>query len=100
MISRDDIIDMCGLDEQEVEALCEHEHIPEAAAAAFGAWLLTRPEGAKQIAEMIRDDIRHAWSEGDRAHAKALCAALHHFVDTHQGAFPKPGAKAKATEEA
>lgn len=96
MISRDDILDMCGLDEREVEALCEHEHIPEAAAAAYGAWLLTRPEGAQRIAQMIRDDIRAAWSEGNRAHAQELCAALRHFVATHPCAFAKPGAGAIA----
>ena len=32
MISRDDCIGLCGLDEAEVQALAEHEHVPEIAA--------------------------------------------------------------------
>jgi hypothetical protein len=83
MISREDIIGMSGLDEAEVEALSEHEHLDDVAAAAFGAWLLHERDGARRVAEMIRDDIRDAWHRGDRAHAKELFAALHHFLKTH-----------------
>ena len=99
MISRDDIIDMCGLDEAEVSALSEHEHIPETAAAAFGCWLLSKPDGAKRILEMIRDDIRHAWHEGDRAHARELFAAMHHFMHVHKGELPAGVAPAARAAE-
>ena len=36
MISKEDILGLCDLDEDEVEAIAEHEHIPEVAAAALG----------------------------------------------------------------
>ncbi|MDF2234837.1 hypothetical protein P2H44_19930 [Albimonas sp. CAU 1670] len=75
---------MSGLDEAEVDALSEHEHLPEAAAAAFGHWLLSEPDGARRICEMMRDDIRAAWRKGDRAHARELFAALHHFARIHK----------------
>ena len=35
MISIEDCIAMCGLTEQEVMAIAEHEHVPEIAAAAM-----------------------------------------------------------------
>jgi len=37
MISLEDCIGMCGLDENEVAAISEHEHIPEIAAAALAS---------------------------------------------------------------
>jgi hypothetical protein len=40
MISLEDCISMCGLDENEVAAIAEHEHIPEIAAAALASYLL------------------------------------------------------------
>ena len=90
MISREDIIGMSGLEEAEIDALSEHEHVPEAAAAAFGHWLLAEPDGARRIAEMIRDDIRAAWRRGDRAHARELFAALHPFAAAHRSEMLTP----------
>src|SRR5262245_10183003 len=40
MISLEDCIGLCGLDENEVAAISEHEHIPEIAAAALANYLL------------------------------------------------------------
>src|SRR6185312_16405104 len=40
-------IGLCGLSEQEVEAISEHEHIPEIAAAAMAQYLLNQPHGRK-----------------------------------------------------
>ena len=40
MISLEDCIAFSGLDKNEVEAISEHEHIPEIAAAALANYLL------------------------------------------------------------
>ena len=72
MISMEDCIAMCGLTEQEVMAIAEHEHVPEMAAAAMGRYLLKKPDGAEQIRDMIRDDIHEALSRGDKDHASEL----------------------------
>ena len=40
MISLEDCIALCGLDEEQVLAIAEHEHIPEIAAAALADYLL------------------------------------------------------------
>ncbi len=35
MISREDIVGLCGLTEEELDAVAEHEHAPDVAAAAL-----------------------------------------------------------------
>lgn len=88
MLSIEDCIGMCGLTEEEVLALAEHEHIPAIAAAALGHYLLSQPHGTESIAGMIRDDIREAWHKGDRRHARELFMALRHFISEHPEAKP------------
>jgi hypothetical protein len=90
MISIEDCIAMCGLSEEEVLALAEHEHIPEVAAAALGCYLLGQKDGCQRIREMIVDDIRAAMSRGDDGHAAELMGALRHFLAEH----PEAGARA------
>jgi hypothetical protein len=84
MISLDDCIAMCGLAEDEVLAIAEHEHIPEIAAAALAQYLLSQEHGAETICQMIRDDIRQALARDDRKHARELFMALRHFHAEHQ----------------
>jgi hypothetical protein len=76
MITIEDCIAFCGLTEQEVLAIAEHEHIPEAAAAALAEYLLNCPKGAGQIRDMICDDIRTALDRGDNKHAAEFCSAF------------------------
>lgn len=84
MITIQDCIDMSGLDEAEILALAEHEHISEIA-AALGAYLLEQPKGASRIVWMIEEDIRTALGQGNRAHARELFMALRHFLHEHRG---------------
>jgi len=93
MITIQDCIDMSGLDEAEVLALAEHEHISEIAAAALGAYLLEQPRGAAKITNMIKDDIRDALARGDKKHARELFMALRHFLSEHPD-NPPPARKA------
>jgi hypothetical protein len=83
MITLDDCIAMCGLSEEEVRAIAEHEHIPEIAAAALGDYLLHQEHGAERIRDMLRDDIRAALVRGHRDHARKLFMALRHFLSEH-----------------
>jgi hypothetical protein len=83
MITLQDCIALCDLDEAEVLAIAEHEHIPEIAAAALAQYLLSRPHGAENIRDMLRDDIRAALGRGDRPHARELFMALRHFLSCH-----------------
>ncbi len=86
MISLEDCIAMCGLDESEVAAISEHEHIPEAAATALASYLLAQPHGGEQIRTMIIDDIRKALDAGRVKHAAELFGALQHFLQQYPAA--------------
>lgn len=88
MITLQDCIAFCGLSEEEVLAIAEHEHIPEVAAAALGHYLLHRDKGPERIREMIVEDVRLAQARGDGEHVKTLLHALHHFLRTHPEAKP------------
>jgi hypothetical protein len=83
MISRQDCIALCGLDEEEIAAISEHEHVPETAAAALANYLLHQPHGGEAIRKMIIDDIRKALDEGRVAHAAHLFGALQQFLRDH-----------------
>ena len=60
MISLEDCVGLCGLTEQEVLAIAEHEHVPEMAATALAQYLLKQEHGIEQIRDMIVHDIRQA----------------------------------------
>lgn len=82
-ITRDDILGMVDLTEEEIEAIAEHEHIPELSAAALADYMLHQADGIDAIKRMMKDDIREALRHGDRAHAASLIHAFHHFVATN-----------------
>ena len=80
MISLEDCIAFCGLNEDEVAAISEHEHIPEIAATALANYLLKQPHGGETIRTMIIDDIHEALDTGRINHAQELFMALRHFL--------------------
>jgi hypothetical protein len=86
MISLQDCVDLCGLDEDEVAAISEHEHIPQIAAAALASYLLQQPHGGEAIRTMIVDDIHKALDQGRIRHAAELFMALRHFLAQHPDA--------------
>lgn len=90
MITLQDCIALCGLSEEEVLAIAEHEHIPEVAAAALAQYLLQREHGSEQIRDMIIDDVRQAQRRGDREHVRELLHVLHHFLRSHPEARSVP----------
>ncbi len=83
MITIEDCIALCGLNIDEVDAIAEHEHIPEINAAALAQYLLRRNEGTKKIRDMIIDDIREAFRKNNEVHARELIGVLHHFLNNH-----------------
>jgi hypothetical protein len=50
MITLEDCIGFCGLTEEEVLAIAEHEHLPEIAATALAQYLLSQEPAAKGFA--------------------------------------------------
>ena len=55
MITLQDCVGLCGLTEEEVLAIAEHEHLPEIAATAFAAYLLSQKHGSEKVLDMIVD---------------------------------------------
>ena len=86
MLTIKDCIALCELTEDEVEAIAEHEGIPDIVAAELGNYLVRRPDGVPAIKRIILDDIDEAKRRGDLRHAVALRLVLRHFVDTHKDA--------------
>lgn len=72
MITLEDCIVFCGLSEEEVLAIVEHEHMPEAAACALAEYLLNKEHGPEKIRDMIVDDVRAAQARCDREHVRTL----------------------------
>lgn len=81
MVSIDDCIALCGLDREKIQAIAEHEHIPEVAAAALASYLLHREGGVAKIKEMMSDDLKEALAEGRNERASELLMALREFLE-------------------
>lgn len=88
MIALTDCIALCGLTEEQVLAIAEHEHVPEIVAASLAQKLMTKRLGPMHVREMIRDDIRDAVTRKDFEHARELLAVMHHFLNEHPEARP------------
>lgn len=88
MISLEDCIALCGLTEEQILAIAEHEQLPEIEAAAFAQYLLRGRQGTRLIRDMILDDIRAAQLQGDRPRILSLLHVLHHYLRQHPEACP------------
>jgi hypothetical protein len=53
MITLEDCIGLCGLTEEEVLAIAEHEQLPEIAATALGQYLLSLEHGTEKVRDII-----------------------------------------------
>ena len=49
MITLEDCIAFCGLTEEEVLAIAEHEHLPEIASTALAMYILTHEGGSLRL---------------------------------------------------
>ena len=83
MLTIEDCVALCGLTEEEVEAIAEHEHLPRMLAVEMAAYLVETPSGERRIRRMIREDIEIASARGDHVHAAKLKLVLQHFVEEH-----------------
>jgi hypothetical protein len=83
MITFQDCLALSDLTEEEIDAIAEHEHLPEIVAAELGNYLIHRPGGINHIWSMIRDDIAAARLRGDQRHAHRLGLVLMHFCRKH-----------------
>lgn len=90
MITAADVVDMTDLTADEVDAIAEHEGLPDVNAAALADYMLHEHHGPAHIQSMICDDIRQALHRDDLDHARALYATLKHFMMEHPEAARGP----------
>jgi hypothetical protein len=83
MLTIEDCIALSELTEEEIDAIAEHEHLPEIVAVELGNYLVHAPGGVPRINAMIRDDIQAAERRGDRLHVLKLKLVLRHFIQEH-----------------
>ncbi len=81
MLTLNDCIALSDLTKREVDAIAEHEHIPEIIAAELGNYLAHTPEGRQAIRAIIRDDIAAAQARNDHLHSAKLKLVLRHFIE-------------------
>ena len=86
MLTLTDCLGLCELTAEEVDAIAEHEHVPEILAAEIGAYLLRTDGGPSVIARMVLDDIDRAVAQADHRHAAKLKLTLRHFCESHADA--------------
>ena len=91
MLTFEDCLALCALNEQEIEAIREHEHVPEIVALEMADYLAHATDGTPRIQRMILDDIRSAQARGDVVHAARLKVTLRRFIETHLAAARAPG---------
>lgn len=83
MLAMQDVLDYCDLEEGEIEAIAEHEHIPLVVAAEMSECLLGSPEGVCRLHAMITENLEHARECGRFQHAKELETTYQHLQRTH-----------------
>lgn len=83
MLTYQEVIEFSGLTVEEIDAIAEHEHVPELVAAEMGHYLLECPDGVPCIKRIILDDIAMAERSGHTEHALQLKQVLKHFIRTH-----------------
>ncbi|GJL83016.1 MAG: hypothetical protein DHS20C01_26500 [marine bacterium B5-7] len=83
MLTLSDCIELCGLDPGEVEAIAQHEHIPDMQAAELAQYLVHCDDGVPRIRRMIQDDLENASKRHDTAAVMRYRDVLKHFIATH-----------------
>ena len=83
MLTKEDCIDLSELTAEEVDAIAEHESLPEIIAAELGNYLVHTDDGIAKIQRIILDDIEMAERRGDTSHVATLKLTLRHFVEEH-----------------
>lgn len=86
MLTYYDCVGLSDLEECEVEAIAQHESVPEMVAVELGCCLVNDPDGIKQIAQIIREDMEEAYLRGYPQQAAYWQDVLANF-DIHHPCF-------------
>lgn len=83
MLSLIDCIGLSQLDEDEIQAIAAHEHVPDVIAIELAEYMIQSPDGVPMIKRIIIDDIERAQNQNKPMEVEKLRRVLHHFIATH-----------------
>jgi len=83
MLTYQDCIELAGFTPDEIDAIAEHEHVPEIIAVELANYLVETPDGVPRIRKIIIEDIEHARDRGNTERVDHLERVLQHFLVTH-----------------
>jgi hypothetical protein len=86
MLTYEDVLELSELNDDEVDAIAQHEGIPEICAAEYGYYLCHTPDGLPRLQRIFLDDLAVARSHGDQAAVRRLTAVLAAFARNHPAA--------------
>ena len=98
MLTYTDCIEMCDFTNEEIEAIAEHEHIPEMLAIELAEYLIHSPDGVPRIRKIILEDIEHARAHHDPEKVHRLELVLKYFIATHPEHPDTPDGGAKTND--
>jgi hypothetical protein len=83
MLTYKDCLDWSELDQGEVDAIAEHEHLDRILALSYGIQISKDAEGYRHMRRILIDDIRHAEQHDNLRHAEELKKILDHYIKAH-----------------
>jgi hypothetical protein len=83
MLSLEDCLGLCGLSEDELQLVAEHEHVPLIVAAELAAELLRTARGTYVLRGYMLDVLEKAVAAGARDRARRLDRIIAGFISAH-----------------
>lgn len=80
MLTYKDCLDWSELDQDEVDAISEHQQMSQILALALGIQLSKQQDGPRVIRKIIIDDIRKAQQQNNPFHAAELKRVLQQYM--------------------
>jgi len=83
MLSLDECIGMCGLSEEGVAVVADHEQLPVLVAAELASSLLDSPRGIHRLHQIFMDTLARHAERRDRGRERALSQVYAGFRARH-----------------
>lgn len=83
MLTYKDCLDWSDIDQNEVDAISEHEQMDRIVALAYGDRLAHQPDGNRMMRRIMINDIRHAQTMHNGIHEAELRRVLNQYIKTH-----------------
>jgi hypothetical protein len=85
MLSIQDCLDYCDLDDEEVALVAHHEHLPYPSAVQLACCMVQTAEGTRALRCILEECVSEASAGHQRQAAATARHALKHFAASHPG---------------